>query len=318
MNSRILKAHVLIFLTMIFWGISWPVAKILVGIAPPMTIGFFRFLLASFLFAAFLAAQQHDFKFSIDKESLKWYLLLGLVGIFGYGVFFLVGLRFTTAAQGAIIAGLNPASVSLFAHVLLGERFSKKWKYLGIALSFLGVIFVIGVQALIDFRPDYIIGNILILGAVTCWGLYSSIGKKVMKQRSAFNVTAGAVFFGMMLFGLGALTERFWNIPGISSPPFILGIIILGLLVTFLGFYFYFNGIKILGASKASIYINLVPVFGTLFSALLLEETIYWTFIVGIILIVTGITMIQYPEHDNDKELIPRKNPMTLKTPFSR
>ena len=302
MKNPRLKAHVLVFLTTIFWGLSWPVAKILVGIAPPMTIGFFRFLLATIIFFTFLAVQRQKIIPRLDWQSVKWYLLLGFLGIFGYGVFFLVGLSFTTAAQGAIIAGLNPASVSLFAHVLLGERFSRRWKYWGIFISFIGVIFVIGIQAVLDFRSDYLIGNLLILGAVTCWGLYSSVGKKVMRGKSAFEVTAGAVFFGMMLFGIGATVEQFWKLPIILDFSFIAGIIILGFFVTFLGFYFYFNGVKELGASNASIYINLVPVFGTFFSALLLKETIHWTYLIGIVLIVIGITMINYPDDRTLKE----------------
>ncbi len=282
---------------MIFWGISWPVAKILVTFAPPLTIGFFRFLAASILFLSFLAIHHRRLMPSLSLTTLKWYFLLGGLGIFGYGIFFLVGLHFTTAAQGAIIAGLNPASVSIFAHLLLGERFSRKWKYSGIVLSFIGVIFVIGVQALIEFRLDYFVGNILIIGAVICWGLYSTVGKKVMTKESPFETTAGAVFFGMVMFGIGAMTEKFWELPQIFDWTFIIGVIILGLFVTFFGFYFYFNGVKTLGASNTSIYINLVPLFGAVFSAILLRESIYWTIIVGMILILLGITIINYPDN---------------------
>ena len=59
----------------------------------------------------------------------------------------------------------------------------------------------------------------------------------------------------------------------------------LGAFVTVVGFLFYFISIKELGATRAGGFINLVPVFGTFFSALIMpEDPIYWTFGVGLIL----------------------------------
>ncbi len=96
------------------WGMSWPIGKILVDIAPPLTIGFFRFLIAFCCFFPVLLWKYSPTQYS--RRSLRDFFFLGLTGAFGYGIFFLIGLQFTTAAQGAIIAGINPAIVSLLAH----------------------------------------------------------------------------------------------------------------------------------------------------------------------------------------------------------
>ena len=290
-----LRYYVMLVIAMTFWGGSWPSAKIIVGIAPPMTIGFFRFLTASILFLILLFATESEPRRIFRRSNFRILFLVGLTGIFGYGVLFLTGMRFTTATQGAIIAGFNPATVSLVAHIYHKERLPKKWQYIGFALAFLGVVFVVGVQALLEFNLEYLVGNLFILVAMFTWGLYSSIGKEAMKTLSPLEVTTGGSLIGAFLFGMGAVTEEIWTLPALANPVFWINALYLGLCVTFIGFLFYFISIKELGATKAGGFINLVPVFGTVFSYLILNDIIYWTFGVGLILVVAGIIIINFP-----------------------
>jgi drug/metabolite transporter (DMT)-like permease len=121
----------------------------------PLTIGFFRFFFATILFLIFMPVTAHSLKKMFSRSNLKWYILLGATGVFGYGVFFLFGMGFTTAAQGALIARLNPAFVSIFAHIIHNERLAQKWRYNGFLLAFLGIILVIGIQVLLDFHKNW-------------------------------------------------------------------------------------------------------------------------------------------------------------------
>ncbi len=280
-------------LTVIFWGLSWTLGKILVHLAPPMTIAFFRFLTALFFFLPLLYYKRRSFKF--DNKSLFYFFTLGLTGIFGYGTLFLIGMKFTTAAQGSIIAGVNPISISLFAHIFHKERLSKRWQYTGFFVSFIGVVFVIGVQSILNFRLDYLIGNLIILLAMILWGLYSAIGKQCMKTNTPLETTTGAITAGVIMFGIGATFDRFWVLDVLENPTFWLGITLLGIFVTFFGFYFYLTAINEIGATNTAIFINLVPVFGTLISFLVLHENISWPFLIGLIFVVMGISIINFP-----------------------
>jgi drug/metabolite transporter (DMT)-like permease len=230
------------------------------------------------------------------RRDLGLFLLLGLIGIFGYGILFLIGMQFTTAAQGSIIAGINPVTVSLLAFLLLSERLTPKWRYLGYLFSFLGIVFVVGIQTLLAFQLEYLIGNLILICAMFTWGLYSILGKTVMKNRTSIETTAMGIFFGTFLFFIGALFEHFWTLPVMMDITFWVNILYMGAFVTVLGFLFYFLGIKSLGASKSAVFISLVPVFGTLFSFLLLNEPIYPTFIIGLALVILGILFINYPK----------------------
>ena len=286
-----------------FWGGSWVSAKILVSDvgAPPFTIGFFRFLSASLCFLILLLLMGKKPHHTFTKQNLKLIILLGLTGVFGYNVFFLVGLMFTTAAQGAIIAGANPATISLFAHIIHGERLCKKWKYSGFVLSFTGIIFVVGIQALLDFQLEHLIGNLIIFCAMLTWGLYSAIGKKAMDVMTPIEATASGVMIGTIIFGIGACYESFWTLPAMVNPTFWINVLFLGVFVTFLGLIFYFQPIEKLGATRTAVFINLVPVFGTILSVLFLVEPIYWTFLVGLALVITGITIINFPKRGRNE-----------------
>lgn len=296
MDTENLKYYLLLVTAMLFWGGSWPSAKILVLITPtPLTIGFLRFLVASLLFIPVVIYRQQTMKNLLVGRNLQILLLAGLTGVFGYGVFFLTGMRFTTAAQGSIIAGMNPVTVALFAHLFHSERLASNWQYGGFALSFAGVILVVGVQALLEFNLEHLIGNIIILFAMITWGLYSSISKEGMKRMPALAVTAGGVVFGCIFFGISALIEQPSTFIPSMGIDFWLNILYLGGLVTFLGFFFYLDAIDNLGATKAAGFISLVPVFGTILSFMILHDVLYWTFGLGLILVVLGIIAINFP-----------------------
>ncbi len=297
------KYYAMLVIAMAVWGGSWVSAKIIVSLAPPMTIGFFRFFIASIFFLILLLITEPESRQFFRRENLKIILLVGLTGIFGYGVLFLTGMRFTTAAQGAIIAGFNPVTVSIVAHLVHKERLSRKWQYAGFALAFAGIIFVVGVQSILDFHIEYLIGNLTILLAMITWGIYSSVGKEAMKTMTPLEVTTGGSLIGSILFGIGALNEEIWTLPALVDPIFWMNVIYLGVFVTVIGFLFYFISIKKLGATRAGGFISLVPVFGTFFSALFMpEDPIYWTFGVGLLFVVCGIAIINFPIKENEIE----------------
>ncbi|NHJ14978.1 MAG: DMT family transporter [Candidatus Thorarchaeota archaeon] len=303
MADHSLKYYLLLILAMFFWGGSWPSAKILVTITPtPLTIGFLRFFVASMLFIPVVAYREKSIRSLFSGRNLRILLLAGLTGVFGYGVLFLTGMKFTTAAQGSIIAGMNPVTVTFFAHILHNERLTRRWQYGGFALSFAGVVFVVGVQSILDFNLEHLIGNIIILGAVMTWGLYSSISKEGMKEMSSLAVTAGGVVFGCLFFGLCAIAEEPRTFLPTMGVEFWVNILFLGGCVTFLGFFFYLDAIKNLGATQTAGFISLVPVFGTTLSVLILQDVLYWTFGLGLILVVLGIVVINFPIN-NVKEI---------------
>jgi drug/metabolite transporter (DMT)-like permease len=300
--SEAVQNYLALIIAMFLWGASWVSVKVLVSIAPPMTIGFYRYSIAGLLFLILLKYQGKSPRSIFSPETNLNLLLAGLTGVFGFMTFSLIGTQFTTAGQASIIAGLNPITVSVFAYLIHNESPGKRWQYSGFVLSFIGIIFVIGIQSLIDFNPEYLIGNSIIVLSMICWGMYSSIGKSLMGKLSPVELTAGSVFVGWTIFAAGALLELSAAIDALSLPLFWINVGFLGALSAFLGFVFYFQAIQRVGATRAGVFISLVPVFGTITAVLLLEEPIYWTFLVGLVLVVIGILILNAPLGEDVEE----------------
>ncbi len=124
-----------------------------------------------------------------------------------------------------------------------------------------------------------------------------------MKSLPPLETTGITVFFGTLYFGLAMLFEEPWRLPVLHDPVFWWNVLLLSICVTFLGFLFYFRSVSHLGAIRTGGFINLVPVIGTAMSVLILGEVLYWTFSGGLLLVVTGTTLINGGGRGVDVEL---------------
>jgi drug/metabolite transporter (DMT)-like permease len=211
-------------------------------------------------------------------------------------------MKFTTSSQGAVIAGIQPALIAISSYFIFGEKLDPKWRYLGILLSFSGVMVIIGVQPFIEFNVDHLIGNIIIFIAFLFWCGYTLYGKKVLKKHSSLEITTWSSFTGMLMFGIAAVIENKWNLITTVSWDFWRNIIILGLFITVVSFYLYFYVIGKIGAVRSGVFINLVPVFGTLLSIIILHQENANTLWIGLILITLGIFLLNYPKDFSTKQ----------------
>lgn len=294
MATRNARYYIMMLVTTFLWGGSWVSGDLIVELAPPMAIGFLRFMVALIPFLVLLRVYQHGLRRILAREHLPVVLATAITGILGYGVFFLIGMHYTTSAQGSIIAGLNPTTITIFSYIINRERLERRWQYLGLLLSFIGVVFVIGVQALFEFRLDYLVGNLLIVLAMVNWGMYSALGKRAMRSLSSAEMTTGSILFGTLMFGVASVND--WNdTVFLYSGEFWFHIFFLGILVTFVGYILFFESVKNLGGTRTGVFINLVPVFGVLLSVMILGEELPWTFVTGLILILAGISVINAP-----------------------
>ena len=287
--------YVLLVIAMLFWGLSWPLAKILVPLATSFQIGFFRFIIASIIYLTIFFI-----KFRANIRTYTWksffqFFVLGLLGIFGYGILFLTAMRYTTSAQGAVLAGIQPAILSILGKLIHKEQLEPKWRYFGLIFSFAGVLVIIGIAPFIDFNRQHLIGNIIVILAFLCFAAYTTYGKTVMQTHSSYDTTTWASVSGAILFGGAALIENRWNEIQWNSGVFWVSILVMAIFITVISFLCYFYVIKRIGTTKSGIFINLVPVFGTLSSVIILGESISWTLWVGLVLISIGILFINFP-----------------------
>lgn len=285
----------LIFATFL-WGATFIAAKWTVGEAHPLAVGFTRYAVSTVALFTVLAWKAWgaggDGRFPIPRGIVQWVNLfsLGLTGVFLYNVFFLTGIKQTTAINGSLILATNPMITAALSALWLKERF-RPVHAAGFILSFLGVATVVSrgswdVIRHIDFNP----GDIMIFGSSLSFAYFCVRGKRVLNEFSPLATTAYGCLFGVLLF---VVLNTVAGVPGWTQPSFSaigwLAILQLSLLSTVLGSIWWYEGIRRIGAGRSAAFFNLVTVFAILLAAVFLHERLRWPQIMGGAFVIAGV-----------------------------
>ena len=285
------------------WGLSWAVGRILALGLPPMTGAWLRYIVTMVLFYLWFAARALKGKkvnwLPTGRQSWKTLTLIGLTGVLGYQIFFMHGMQFTAAGDASLIITFNPIFTVLLAAPLLGQPISRKM-FVGLACGFVGVAVVTGWSPNTDIPfEDRILGDFMILLASLNWAMTTNMTKRMMERRkgeaeaSTLEIVVWYSLIGtVMLTPLAAWESWQYGIPEPTMTDWY-AILYLGALSTVIAYYWFAMGIEKLGATAASSYVFLVPVFGVLGGVWLLDEKVGWTLIAGFILIVSGVRLVQ-------------------------
>ncbi len=286
------STYLKLILTMFFWGGTWVAARVVVQDVAPLAAACWRFLFASVSLLALVAWHCGGLP-TISRRQVFQVLALAVCGIYLYNICFLVGMQHMTAGRGALVVALNPVAVTIGAWWLLGEAMTFS-KAMGSAVALLGCLTVIGHGSpLAPLSGDIGSGEWLILGCAVLWAAYTLIGRSAMRHLSPLVATAYASIAGwLMLLATTLVTD-----PGVLVPHYSLrawaAIGFLGLFGTTLGFTWFNQAVKQIGAARASVFINLVPVAAVLQGAWLLGEQLSTSVVVGGLLVLSGVAMTQ-------------------------
>jgi drug/metabolite transporter (DMT)-like permease len=281
-------------LTAIFWGGTFVAARSVSDHIGPFTGSFIRFAAASILLAVIATFKEGRLP-RMAKHQVVPAILLGMTGVFAYNVFFFSGLQTITAGRASLIVAINPVLISLLSDFFFHEKLHSA-KIIGAALCLFGVILVISRgNPLLLFSGGIGRGELFILGCVVSWVTYSLIGKSIMRDLTPF----AAVFYSCAI-GAAALfpLALMENMAGrIGAFNFIdwTSLLYLAFFGTVIGFFWYYEGIAAIGAARASVFINLVPVSGVFLGWLLLREPVNLSIIAGALLVVGGVYLTNAP-----------------------
>ena len=294
--QRIGVTYIKLVATMFFWGGTFVAGKWAVGEAPPFFLAFLRFAIASAVLWALVARRGRGSGERVPRPEggAQWAGLfsLGLTGVFLYNFVFLTGLSWTSATNGSLIVALNPLLTTVLSALWLKERV-RPFQAAGLLLALLGVGVVVTNGSLevlqrLTFNP----GDLLMLGAPLAWALYTIFGKKVLAWFAPLPATAYAALFGtLLLLPAAALEGSLLTGATRLSAYGWMSVLQLALLGTVVGFVWWYDGVAELGAARASVFVNLVPVFGVLLSALILSERLTVSQLAGGILVVVGVAI---------------------------
>ena len=285
----------------LFWATSYPIGVWLANYRAPEAIVVVR-VLTAFIFLLIIAKV---YRIRILKFNEKIFYQLIALGFFGFVVhnyLMFIGLQFTTAIKGALINGAIPI-VIMGLDFLLFRIVIKPAMLVGAIISFIGVLLIITDGQLGEAMKSGIgFGEALFLVAIVGWGFYSIIAKPLLDKNPAIWITAFPCLFGGILL-MPLLMQNLDNsMIMLTNKHVVLVLVAQGLLAMGLGFLWYYEGIKELGTASASMYLNLVPVFGAVLSYILVNEQLSRTIIFGGILTILGVISVNWCRI-NDKSM---------------
>ena len=283
-----------LILTTFFWGGTFIAGRMLADSLPPASSSFLRFAIGSICLLCMILLTEKKLP---RPKIAQWVPLffLGLTGVFSYNIFFFTGLKHITAGRAALIIAFTPLTITLLAALFARERLNIK-QFGGILVSLAGALLVVSNgQPRMLLEGGFGPGEKALLGCVLSWSLYSIVGRSVMKTLSPLAAVCYSSIIGTLLLALPAFKENLiHSLFTISSADW-LSLCYLGIFGTAIGFSLYYKGIKKIGAARAGIFVNMVPIFALLLSSLLLHETIQPMVLVGGFFILSGVTITNFP-----------------------
>lgn len=285
--------------SVILWGASFVALKMALNELSPLQLILMRTLLGALaLDTVLLWRGQWRRATQLTRRDWTRIGLLVIISVFAHQLVQLVGLRQTTAINGALLITLAPLFMFVLSMAFFGERLT--WiKATGFLTAILGSMLVItrGDLRALSVSSETLTGDWLIVVSALGWALYSTLSKDMLRKQSPLLVVA--LVFSLSVPLLAALT-----LPGAKSFVLALGglswhgwvaVLFLAWGSSALAYGLWYASLQKHDMSQVSIYQYLQPLVATLLGVVVLRESVVWATVVGGLTILSGVTLVNRP-----------------------
>lgn len=287
-----LKTYSALIATVIFWGLSFVATKVALESIPTFTIIFARFTLASLFFAGM--AVRKGFPSFTPRDHLKIFL----TALFEPGLYFMfetIGLLHTSAPKASLIIATVPITVMILSALILKEK-TGRLGVAGVLLSLVGIVVLIAGDPTFQWSfGGSLTGDLLILGAVVSAALYIVGARDLGRRYSSLDITTMQVFYGAIFYAPAFM----WQFPDISwsviSGRSWTGLLYLTVCATVAAFLCYNYALTKIPASRASVFINGIPVVTAIGAWIILGERLTILQGAGGILVLIAVFITNLP-----------------------
>lgn len=286
---KAIPPYILLLLATVLWGGNFVIGKAVANTVPPFTLSFLRWCVALVVFLPIAwKPLKRDFKQII--KHYKIVIILGITGVASFNTLVYIGVHYTTSINASLMNMLTPVFIYLLSFIFLKEHLTR-FQLIGTAISFIGVLLIIShgsLQSLVHFTFNK--GDLIVIIAVVLWSIYSLLVKQYAKE-----LPGQSTFFASIVVGIIILLPFFlyeqqtmptaidWN----GLALFAVGYT--GIFASIVAFLSWNTGVVRYGANRAGIYLNFIPVFAAVFAVLFLDETLFWSQIIGGVFVIAGV-----------------------------
>ncbi|WP_254901791.1 DMT family transporter [Thalassobacillus devorans] len=278
----------LIFVIIFFSG------NILVGKAinelPPFTIAFFRLAVAFIVILPIGLRGAIQYRHSY-MEHKKPFLIITLTGITFFNTFIYGALQFTSSTNVSVLETVIPVATVVLSAFLLKEKLAGV-QWLGIVLSLIGAVWVVMDGRILQLTLiDWNIGDVIMIGAILTWAVYSIMVKQYMHLFQTYGTLL--VMTGVSVVVLFPIVLTEWLVVGMPSLDIskITGLLYLGIFPSFIALSMYNRAVELTSASKSAVFLNFLPVVTMVGAYFWLGESITPMQIVGALVVIGGVIL---------------------------
>ncbi|MDB3887918.1 DMT family transporter [Candidatus Pelagibacter sp.] len=283
------KAYVMLVCATLFWAGNFMIGKFAyLENIPPMSLVFFRWSLVWIILLPFTYKEILKNKdIILDNLPLLFFLALTSVGLFNS--FTYLALVHTQVINASLFNTAIPAMIIFLCFLLKIEK-TNKFQIFGLIISVLGILSIITkLNSKVLVSLNFNKGDLIMVGGVVAWGLYSSFLKKkkfTLPLLTLVHVlcTLGLIFIlPQFLYELSQGLRVQFNIN--------LGytLVYLALFPSIGSYYCWAGAVAIIGANRAGIFLSLIPFFSTIMAMIFFNEKFYFFHLIGSILIILGL-----------------------------
>jgi len=270
------------------WGSSFFNIKIATYSYEPYTLALIRVILATVT----MLAVSFIYKIKIYAFSSNWriYALVGICNITIPFSLIAIGTNKIDSYLAAMLMSTTPITGSILAHFFTKDEKITFLKSLGIILGFTGILLLFFDKLIIN-KGNYLYVLIILLGS-TFYSISGILILKKLKNLGNINVTTSTLIWSVItLVPLSLVLEE----PFKSTPTFesTLSLIYLGVVATGFAWWLRFKILSNNGIVFQTQVAYLIPIFGVIFGALILNEQITWKVLVSLIVIISGIFIVK-------------------------
>ena len=281
-------AYALPMIAVLIWSLNITVTRYVAEFISPISISFYRWLIAFVLMSPFVLLSVWKYRTEIRQHAWQ-FALLGACGMVFYQGLAYSAAHYTTATNMGIINAFTPI-FTIFISMFILKEMPTRYAVIGGILSFLGLLYVMSqgnLQSLMHLAGHW--GDLLMILAVFLYAFYGVFLKKwqikIPLLTSLYVQIAFALLFHLpFVFVLGLDVINSQNVGSVLYA---------GVFPSIVAPLVWMMAVQYIGPNRTSIFMNVMPIATALIAYFWLNEawTIYHT--IGGVIILLGIALAQ-------------------------
>ena len=276
-------------LATLFWAGNFIVGKIaFIDNVPPFSLTFFRWLLVWLILIPFTYKELFKLK-KIILQNVLFLFFLGLTSVGLFNSFIYNALNFTQVINASLFNAVIPAAIILFCFLFKLDK-TNKHQLFGLAITVLGILSIITKLDLnLLLTLNFNKGDLLMIGAVITWGIYSAFLKKIKFEVSLLTFVHILCTFGLISLIPQFLYEFLQGQTVVVNSTFLYSLLYLAIFPSIGSYYCWAGAVSIIGANRSGIFLSLIPLFSAVMAILFFNEKFQYYHFIGSVLTLFGL-----------------------------